>query len=261
MLLRKRSKNTLINYLIENGVDFKEYIKITDSFKYYVKEKIEDKSQEDAFDINSAKENINLNIEYIPKSIFSISRYMLYKDCPRKYFFRYIAKIDADALDIGFLNKKEDEEEQSEVEVVKSINAAEIGSFVHSVLEEVSKGYTVDVEDRINNELGEVGNEDKEKIKRMVESYQKIEKDIKINGQKLFSNQEFVFRVPLPDTSIILMGIIDRLDIYQVSDTKRAVVIDYKTNKVNGEKDKERIKIIIFHSLLPTVMLSRKYMT
>ncbi|MBZ4662708.1 MAG: hypothetical protein JG776_390 [Caloramator sp.] len=240
--VRKKRESTLINYLVDCGINFERYVEETSTFKDYKKEKEENNYEEDIFDIDRALENINININYIPKSIFSISRYMLYKDCPRKYFFRYIAKIDEGLLDIDFLNKKEDEEEQNEAEIVKNINAAEIGSFVHSILEDVSKGYKVDIEDRINRELYEISNEQKEKIKTMVQNYEKIEKSIKINGEKLFSHQEFNFRVPLPNTDIILMGIIDRLDIYQIGDTKKAVVIDYKTNKVNSEEDKERLK-------------------
>ncbi|WP_279379153.1 PD-(D/E)XK nuclease family protein [Thermobrachium celere] len=82
----------------------------------------------------------------------------------------------------------------------------------------------------------------KEKIRMMIENFEKIEKSIRINGEKIISNREFSFRVPLPNTEIILMGIIDRLDIYRIGDTKKIVIIDYKTNKVNDKEDKERIK-------------------
>ncbi|SKA79721.1 ATP-dependent helicase/nuclease subunit A [Caloramator quimbayensis] len=235
--VRKKSEKTLINHLFDRGVDLEKYVAEVSSFN----DNINEKDEEDRFDMDRALENINLKIDYIPKSIFSISRYMLYKDCPRKYFFRYVAKIDEGLLDVDLFNKEE-KEEQNEAEIVKSINAAALGSFVHSLIEDVSKGYEVDIEDRINRELYEISNEQKEKIKSMVQNFEKIEKDIKINGEKILSCKEFNFRVPLPNADIILMGIIDRLDIYQVGDAKKAVVIDYKTNKVNGEGDKGRIK-------------------
>ncbi|GFR34210.1 UvrD-helicase domain-containing protein [Thermobrachium celere] len=141
----KKSEKTLIKHLIESGVNFEEQVEKTSAFKDYVKEK-EENAEEDNIDIERFLENIDLNIEYIPKSIFSISRYMLYKDCPRKYFFRYIAKIDEDLLDTDFSIKNEEEDE---VDVVKNIKASEIGNIVHSILEDVSKGYKVNIEERI----------------------------------------------------------------------------------------------------------------
>lgn len=240
--ISKKRKKTLINYLTEKGIDFKKYIELTSSFNGYKKDEKNKNDEEYIFDLDNTLENINLNIEYIPKSMFSISRYMLYKDCPRKYFFRYIAKINEELLDIDLFNKDEEKEEQTEIEIVKSINAAAIGSFVHGVLEDISKGCKVDIDESINNKLFGITDEQRQKIKLMIENYEKIEADINIREETLFTNQELDFRVPLPNTNIILTGKIDRLDIYKIGNAKKAVVIDYKTNKVNSKSDIERIK-------------------
>lgn len=240
--IRKTRSKTLFDYLAEKGINFNKYIELTSSFNGYKKDEKNKKDEEYIYDLDSTFENINLNIEYIPKSMFSISRYMLYKDCPRKYFFRYIAKINEELLDIDLFNKDEEKEEQTEIEIVKSINAAAIGSFVHSVIEDISKRCKVDIDESINNKLFGITDEQRQKIKLMLKNYEKIETDIKINGERIISNSEFNFRVPLEDTNMILMGIIDRLDIYKIGNAKKAVVIDYKTNKVNSKSDIERIK-------------------
>lgn len=215
------------------------YIKKTKEFKDYKKNKVTEEEIKNEFDINSAIENINLNIEYIPKSLISISRYMAYKECPRKYFFKFIAKIDEDALKTDIFEKIDEEETEREIDRAKYINAAKIGSFVHGVLEDIVLNRKVDLDERIENELGEVSDRQRKKIYSLIDNFYKIEKEKKnIKDTKT----EFEFRVRLLDSNILLTGFIDRVDILDDNGKIKIDIIDYKTNRVKGLDDIERIK-------------------
>ncbi|MCX7951475.1 MAG: UvrD-helicase domain-containing protein, partial [Clostridiales bacterium] len=82
----------------------------TKEFEEYKKDRVSEVETKYEFDFDSAIENIELDVEYIPNSLISISRYMAYKQCPRKYFFKFIAKIDEEALSTEMFEKIDEEE-------------------------------------------------------------------------------------------------------------------------------------------------------
>lgn len=211
----------------------------TKEFEEYKKDRVSEVETKYEFDFDSAIENIELDVEYIPKSLISISRYMAYKQCPRKYFFKFIAKIDEEALSTEMFEKINEEETEREIDRAKYINAAKIGSFVHSVLEDKVLNRELNLDERIEKELGEIENWQRKKIYSLIDNFNKIEKEKKnIKDTKT----EFEFRVRSLDSNIMLTGFIDRVDILEEDDKIKIDIIDYKTNRVKGLDDIERIK-------------------
>lgn len=236
----EKTKDRAKNMLAEmEKLSLDSYKEKTKEFEDYKKDRVSEQETENELNIGFAKENIELEAEYIPKSLISISRYMAYKQCPRKYFFKFIAKIDEEALNTDLFEKIDEEETEREIERAKYINAAKIGSFVHSILEDTVLDREVNIDERIKTELGEIENWQRNKIYSLIENFNKIEKEKKnIKDTKT----EFEFRVRLLDSNIMLTGFIDRVDIIEENGITKIDIIDYKTNKVLEKEDIERIK-------------------
>jgi len=236
---KKNNKNTILDEL--KKLPLHEYEEITSSFKDYIhdsKETMNDK-QSTEIEIEKIIRNINHNVDYNSKSTVSISKYRTFKDCPQKYYYKYVLRIDDSKLnkDIDLEDYKDiPENDTSDLE---KVDALKIGSFVHEVLEDLALNKEIDIEQRIQKHFGQIEENQRKRIKKLIDNFLKIEN----NGKTDKSLQtEVEFRVSLLDSSLVLYGIIDRVDFYEENGVKKIDIIDYKTNRVNGADDENNIK-------------------
>ncbi|SEF60661.1 ATP-dependent exoDNAse (exonuclease V) beta subunit (contains helicase and exonuclease domains) [Caloramator fervidus] len=197
--------------------DLDSYVNLTKKFFDFKKDKGKC-LQNEVKSVNILK-RLEFKPEYITKSVVSVSRYMTYKECPKKYYFKYIAKLEEDDL-IYYEDLNEDEK-------IKVLNGAKKGTLVHKALEDyLNKGYF-----HLNNEF--------KYIERYLENFKKIEDTYKVlnKGDKVKSEAEVSFKVLVPQSSISVFGIIDRVDIFNVDGFYNINIIDYKTNKIKDVKD------------------------
>ncbi|MCX7903913.1 MAG: UvrD-helicase domain-containing protein [Caloramator sp.] len=239
---------TYISKLTERNLD--EYKNLTSQFRNYkkLKEKVISHEGEDRAEL---WQKLNFKIDFSSRTTVSISRYMTYKDCPRKYYFKYIAKIDQDDL-------LDDYDDLNEKEGIKLINSRKKGTLIHSILEELTKNEGCNIQNKIKDILGTESQELEEEIERYIDNFIKIEKEYKslCSGYKVKSDAELRFKIPLPNSSLSIFGIIDRVDVFSVGDGLNVNIIDYKTNKVTKDED---IKKLIDHYKSQFIIYSYAY--
>ncbi|QGT99759.1 hypothetical protein SYNTR_1166 [Candidatus Syntrophocurvum alkaliphilum] len=166
------------------------------------------------------------------EGILNASMWLNYRNCPRKYYYTYIAGISNNII------------VSEQVEIYRGyddvgISGADMGLLVHQLLEELdSKDFTVDtainkVATKYKDEINIP--EDKILFDKLIDGFIQIEKD-KENNHRIETYQEFTFRVPIKK-NLYLGGVIDRVDVYKKDDKLTATIIDYKTNKINDENE------------------------
>jgi len=161
--------------------------------------------------------------EYREEGSISISSWMKFKDCPRRYYLENLVGMH-DQASVG------DGEEQGEVR--DAMNAADFGTLLHAILEKVDVGNL----DYLEAET-KLSQFDKDLLRKSVQGFLRIEQEQKKynRGKLVASLKEFGFRVPIADGTN-LSGFIDRVDIYEKAGQFKAVIIDYKTNRVKDEQ-------------------------
>ncbi len=187
--------------------------------------------------------------------MFSISQYLKYLDCPRRYFYEYKARLIGETGDdkAGMGIEIREEQINKTLEDGYEISAAEKGTIIHKVLEEMLlKG----IEDRVEaySQLAAVVREYAAHLhkgqlegfiedgRRFIDNYLKIEKELKkvLNCNKLKSYTELGFRIPVTqDRRVMLNGFVDRLDVYEDGEFIDIYIIDYKTNVIRKPEDIE----------------------
>ncbi|MGE5397278.1 MAG: UvrD-helicase domain-containing protein [Chitinophagales bacterium] len=168
----------------------------------------------------------------------SITRWLKFNECPRAYYYSYIAGLKA----IDTFESETEEIQEGENPMV--ISAAETGTMVHALLEEVEVDFTHPPE--MNNILTLLqANTADPSIKEYLENYVLIEKDYRaqVHGRWLKTLKEYYFRVPI-DEHLSLSGIIDRIDLFENNGQLEARIIDYKTSRIISiEQSEERASI------------------
>ncbi len=182
-------------------------------------------------------------IETKPKGNLSISMFMNYSDCPRSYYFSYIAGIKS-------LNNDEERVTEGELEGDKAssdVDAALRGNIAHSILEKldfVSLEYEDPdavfrrLETAMEKQYGKAFEAVKQDIDRYLKNLWEIERSLaqRKKGKLLKTLREFSYRVPLSD-DISINGVIDRIDIVDNKGRQEAFIIDYKTNRISNEDE------------------------
>lgn len=178
-----------------------------------------------------------------PKGNISISMFMKYLDCPRSFYFRYIAGIKP-YEDEGYSPDSDDTVDEEGTQ--NAVNAAQKGSIVHGILENLrlSDSSNDSIERCIASaeaqiaEGGDTCSVIAEDIRRYVRNYVDIEKEMipARKGRLVKSLHELGFRVSLC-SSFNLIGAIDRIDIYENEGNLEAYIIDFKTNKIRCDED------------------------
>lgn len=176
------------------------------------------------------------------EGILSISMLMKYRDCPRNYYYSYIARL-LPAEELQGENKDYiDETEEG------SLDAAGMGTLVHKILEDLNESNGQSMETNISEIAAtcesELNSNDIALLKKLLDGFIKIEKKRTESerGIKVDSLKEFSFRVPIQG-SLYLNGIIDRIDIFEKDGKLIAAIIDYKTNKledIRGAEEKAK---------------------
>lgn len=185
--------------------------------------------------INSIENAMNQRLEPCERheeGNISISSWMKYRDCPRRFYLENLA---------GLHDKRDAQYTEGLPAAYERMNAADFGSLLHAFLEEVDildlnksgfKDNTSEVAAAIDIELPQA---DRELFEKEVAGFIKIEeKRRKENkGTLVTSLKEFGFRVPLAE-GINLTGFIDRVDIFEREGQYIASIIDYKSNRLNN---------------------------
>ncbi|MBC7088347.1 MAG: UvrD-helicase domain-containing protein [Tissierellales bacterium] len=222
------------------NLPFNKYEELTKSFDNYVYISEESSLNRQFNSLNTTKvlDNINFKIDYYSKSVVSISKYMMFKDCPRKYFYRYVLYLDDNKLNKDIFLEKYEDDLENNLNAKDQMDALKLGSFIHGVLEDLILDREIDIEKEIKKCLGQIKEHQKTRIYKLIDNFLKIE-----NNQKITKSvkTEFEFRVRLLESFLILYGIIDRLDIYEENGEEKIDIIDYKTSRVNSIDEEEKI--------------------
>lgn len=235
---KRNNANTIFGEL--STLPFNKYEELTKSFDDY--EYIQEESSINrlftSLDTAKVLDNINVKIDYNSKSVVSISKYMMFKNCPRKYFYRYVLHIDNNKLNKSMLYENYEDISENDLNATEPTDALKLGSFVHGVLEDLALDKEIDIEERIKKYLGSIKESQRIRIYRLIDNFLKIE-----NNQSISKTikTEFEFRVRLLESDLILYGIIDRLDVYEENGEKKIDIIDYKTSRVNSINDEKKI--------------------
>lgn len=236
-------KNTNTQTILDElkSLPFHKYEELTSSFYSYIHSTEESLHNEQFIDLDIEKvlHNVNYKVDYNTKSIVSISKYRIFKDCPKKYYYKYVLHIDEGKLnkDINLEDYKRISE--NEINVSESVDALKIGSFVHEILEDLALKREINIDERIQKHLGQINENERNRIYSLVDNFLKIENNEELNRSV---QTEFEFRVRLLGSKLILYGIIDRIDFYMENGVKKIDIIDYKTSRVNEDDDENNIK-------------------
>lgn len=174
-----------------------------------------------------------------PQGNISISSWMKYMDCPRKFYIENIAGIE---------DEEWGQEVQESPDVPVGLKAADIGTIVHDLL----KTADADSIDRLCSKsageiIAEMGEEitqhDKKLLERCIDGFCKIENQrSKIKrGELVASLKEFGFNVAIAE-GLNLTGFVDRIDIYEKDGVLTATIIDYKTNRIDEPSKQDELQ-------------------
>ncbi|SNX54886.1 UvrD-helicase domain-containing protein [Thermoanaerobacterium sp. RBIITD] len=186
----------------------------------------------------AAKNDLIRNIPLEPKGNISITTYMDFCKCPKLYYYKYIASLNDD-----YKGNSDDMKDIGEFDSMY-INAIDRGTIVHKVLENIREIDELQKSNLITDQLNRFENENKlkESIRKYIDNYFKIEKNMKLKsrGKLLKCLREYHFRVPI-NKNLNLNGVIDRIDIYENNENIEAYIYDYKTNKINNDEDMKKV--------------------
>lgn len=155
---------------------------------------------------------------------FSISQYMTFKKCPRKFYLTYYRRLPS----INYIKTNDTKTEPSFISPVKR------GEIVHRVCELYDN--TKDVDSLIKDVLFEYDIDYSENILSNIQPYIENYRKIYDDSIKEYRNElEFYYNIGKAK----IFGIIDRINIKK----QKVEIIDFKTNKViNKEKLKNEYK-------------------
>lgn len=169
--------------------------------------------------------------EGTPEGNLSISSWMKYRDCPRRFYLENLA---------GMQDEKELQGLNELIKDTERMNAADFGTLLHVYLEEIDVLNTDYAEFKNPHEEAATRGEELSEIDRVlfeksVQGFIKIEQERRkeSKGTVVATLKEFSFRVPISE-GINLAGFIDRIDIYERKGQLKAAIIDYKTNRLNN---------------------------
>ncbi len=176
---------------------------------------------------------------------------------------------------------KIEKNKEDNLKVSNKINAADKGVFVHEILDHINKHGNEEYETYIQEILDNAYLEGPEKL--VQDNNTKQEQDISVNykcevealkneikayvnnylsieekenregnyGELIKSSSEVSYLLaPLEDKKMMINGFIDRLKLYKKGDTRVAVIIDYKTNKISDTYSAEHFKKVYSDQLM-----------
>lgn len=151
---------------------------------------------------------------------FSVSQFLDFRQCKRKFYMKYYRKLPIDIMEEGFFEK----------ERTFLLDGATRGNIIHSFCQYYSKGMDkVELLKKIVNSYGIAYNEKiGEELFPYVENYLKYYRE---DYEQVYSEKEFFLKVE----DAYIRGIIDRINIKG----NKCEILDFKTNRVT---DLEKLK-------------------
>lgn len=202
--------------------------------------------------INKIDSNISINKEIFNSiegfdltylDTYSITQYMVFNDCMRKYFFEYIWKIDIDNLnyeeDQDLSKKTIIESRNQEYEGISSIGGLIKGNIVHEFCNDYRLSY--DKNDVLEKAISKFTSEDmgiyKKNVEGLVNNYIKFyNEDI----DKIYYEKPFYIKMG----EEFLSGFIDRINI----EDNKVYIYDFKTNSIKYKDDEEKKEMIEYYT-------------
>lgn len=170
--------------------------------------------------------------DYISNVVFSITQFMIFNTCQRKYFLDYIWRVNIDIVEEEEIEQPIYNQGDDEY-IIKSYNilpGAKKGNIVHDFCNIYSRDD--DVKEKINESINKHVNKDHEKVFEIVKPY--IDNYLKLydeSVEEIYSEKEFYLKLE----NGYLYGIIDRINI----NDNGIDVIDFKTNIVPKDKNEK----------------------
>lgn len=240
-----KSFSAMLSFALQKGDGEKWVEKIDYNLLPTVKESKTVDTTFEIKDLSDMEGRIGYIYSSIPMDYTSISRYMEFKECPRRFYLEKILGLNIQ----DFLPSCEDEiSSTSECNTSPSIESSKRGSIVHKVLE-LSCSVDQVLKDMGYTDIAGLSSE----IQRYVDNYREIENGNNVLGRPVIRRREMPFAyAPFDDGYLVINGVIDRLDVYRgEGGSLVAVITDYKTNVVNGDEDIKRIK----NTYMPQLMV------
>lgn len=216
---------------------------------------------EELIDRASLEDRLQFKIVGKPRNYVSASRFMSYKECPRRFYIENVLNIKVQSYAEMYHNEEdyEDAMENTAVELLERIQeteavqkcyikASKIGTIVHRIIELKNSSLELTEELLIEKALLENLSEEelsnlekfnglRNRIKGYIANYEALEKDRAPLGELVLLKNEASFLVsPLQDRKTMLTGFIDRLEVFKTEDRNLAVITDYKTNHIDSEE-------------------------
>jgi len=179
----------------------------------------------------------------IKQGSISISSWMKYRDCPRRFYIESILgfRVGKDILSLEISSEKEVEGWN-----FKS-DPAGLGTNLHLLLKEMGTHslhqFNLEALAEFAEDLSiDISPDDMALYKRCIQGFLNIENErTKADRAELVECfKEYAFRVPIAE-GLYLTGIVDRVDVYRKGGQLRATVIDYKTNRVNSRAEAQEV--------------------
>lgn len=257
----------MITYAIGKGANTDDIEFINGDELDNIKPLIDINTTENVINEDEINHKLTFNIDIKPKTYGSASKYMKYKLCPRKYYYENIIKASnkefesiIDEYENEFLDNINIELVERENLEKTIISAAEKGTLIHLLLEHIDKYGEDNLDNFIEGNLNDLDIEDnnkaevKNELLRFIENYKEMNNNENLEGKygNLITDDNEVYYLlsPLEDKKMNITGFIDKLKIYKKDNTYTAVIIDYKSNKINHKKRLEILKETYKNQLL-----------
>lgn len=167
--------------------------------------------------------------------VISISSWMRYMSCPRKFYIEEIAGIKSpDSL---YASSYYDEY----VEGPSDCDFAQLGIMVHQILKEIDVINFSQAGFLSDEGLAGIDGATRARCLKCIEGFWEIEnrERQRWSGRVICSLKEHSFMVPLRQ-GLYFSGVVDRIDIYEDGERLKARLIDYKTNRIYNQADVEQ---------------------
>ncbi|AKN30070.1 DNA helicase UvrD [Clostridium carboxidivorans P7] len=244
-----------LKYSFTVGNADKELIEFINSDDIEDLEVIKRKISKVQIDKEKLQESLNYKGNIKNYASVSATRYMKYLKCPRRFYLESVLNINGkdyiekeNKHDIAeFLAEDtakmevEDIEQKTEYKLSQSISASTIGTAVHSIIENLNNEVSIDEKDIIKAaaEKYELNYVDgiENKLKHYVEGYKLLEKEKSSYGSLVSKFNELDYSLSqMEHRKTSISGFIDRLEIFQKDGKYTAVITDYKTNFIYGNR-------------------------
>lgn len=183
------------------------------------------------------EENVDKKLKFRcnvkPSVMVSASGYMKYEKCPRKFYIENVLRVRSS----DYLNTEAAEETAAEN---NSLNAASLGTVVHSIIEALNSVTNISEEEAINAAVEASGFNNipdiRDNLKRYIDNYLLLEKEKHSLVDRVYLSNELEYNLtPHDDKKLSVVGFIDRLEVFKNKDEITAVITDYKTNMLYNE--------------------------